>query len=59
MNNTSLTQAQPQAQQYIIQDKTIVFDPDYNELFDASILEILLNFNTIIFDNYRNNKQFA
>ena len=44
------------SKQYIIQDKTIIFDPEYNEQFDTSILEILSNSNTIKFDNYKNNK---
>ncbi len=41
---------------YIIQDKTIIFNPEYNELFDTEILEILLNSNTIIFNDIKNGK---
>ncbi len=41
---------------YVIQDKTIIFNPEYNEIFDTSILEILSNLNTIIFNNYKDNK---
>ncbi len=40
--------------QYVIQDKTIIFNPEYNKLFDAKILEMLSNSDTIIFDNYQN-----
>ncbi len=40
--------------QYTIQNKTIIFNSEYNELFDTSILEILSNSNTIIFDNFKN-----
>ncbi len=35
---------------YIIQDKTIIFTPEYNLPFDTKVLQILSNLDTIIFD---------
>ena len=54
----SFIQMNKSSQQYIIQNKTIIFDSEYNEIFDTSILEILPNLNTIIFDNFRDGKNF-
>ena len=36
---------------YIIQDKTIIFNPKYNLSFSSNVLKILSNSNTIIFVN--------
>ena len=43
--------------QYKINNKIIIFDSGYNEIFNNHILSILLDMDTIIFDN-KNNMQF-
>ena len=45
--------------QYIVQDKTIFFDPEYNELFDTEILEVMLHSNTIRFDKYPGKMKYS
>jgi hypothetical protein len=44
---------------YIVKEKTIIFDPEYNLPFSDRVLEILSNYNTIIFDEIISEKKIV